>query len=250
LTTINDTINDLTKEIATGKQSLDDSLFALQTWLDQKSQLMSEDELQAFSETVNAEKDPQMRDGKPYGDDESLVASVLRLHAMRLLYRKGEQKRRAPKAQDNSPYERAKGRLQLALHEIDIAINEARVDTTIANAQNLLADQRANRRWLQDALARLQAVSAKNTMKLVEAMPVPDLPRLSIFQRLTFRILGIRQEELARRSLLSLRQVAVLQHEQLVEMARLLVDSFEAVGDDPGKQQAMALLTRLLESVT
>jgi hypothetical protein len=245
LTTINETINGLTDAIATGKQSLDDALFALQTWLDQNTGLMSEDELQAFSETLNAEKDTQVRDGKPYGDDQSLVASVLRLHAMRLLYRMGEQRRGAPKTQDNSPYERAKRRLQLALREIDIAINEARVDTTIANAHNILADERANRRWLQDALARLQAVSAKNTVKLADAVPIPDLPRLSIFQRLTFRVLGIRQEELARRSLLSLRQVAVLQHEQLVEMAKLLADSFEAIGDDPGKQQALALLTKL-----
>ena len=249
MTTINETINGLTDAIATGKQSLDDALFALQSWLDQNTGLMSEDELQAFSETVNAEKDPQVRDGEPYGDDRSLVASVLRLHAMRLLYRMGEQKRGAPKAQGNSPYERAKQRLQLAMREIDIAINEARVDTTIANAHNILADQRANRRWLQDALARLQAVSAKNTLKLAETMPVPDLPHLSIFRRLMFRVLGIRQEELARRSVLSLRQVAVLQHEQLVELARLLVDSFGAVGDNPGKQQALALLTKLLESV-
>ena len=249
MTTINETINGLTEAIATGKQSLDDALFALQTWLDQNTGLMSEDELQAFSETVNAEKDPQVRDGEPYGDDRSLVASVLRLHAMRLLYRMGEHKRGAPKAQDNSPYERAKQRLQLAMREIDIAINEARVDTTIANAHNILADQRANRRWLQDALARLQAVSAKNTLKLAETMPVPDLPHLSIFRRLMFRVLGIRQEELARRSVLSLRQVAVLQHEQLVELVRLLADSFGAVGDNPGKQQALALLTKLLESV-
>jgi hypothetical protein len=249
LVSINDTINGLTDAIATGQQSLDDALFALQAWLDQNTGLMSEDELQAFSETVNAEKDTQVRDGQAYGDDRSLVASVLRLHAMRLLYRRGEQKHAAPKAHDNSPYERAKQRLHLAMREIDIALNEARVDTTIANAHNILDDQRANRRWLQDALARLQAISAKNTLKLADAMPAPDLPHLSFFRRLMFRVLGIRQEELARRSALSLRQVAMLQHEQLVEMVRLLADSFEAVGDGPGQQQALSLLTQLLEPV-
>jgi hypothetical protein len=245
LTTINETISGLTTEIIAGQRSLDDALFALQAWLDRNAALMSGDELQAFSETLNAEKDVQVRDGRPYGDDESLIASVLRLHAMRLLYRKGEQKREAFKPQDDSPYGRATRRLQLALREIDIAINEARVDTTIANAHNILADPRANRRWLQDALARLQAVAVKNTVKLAEAVPEPDSPRLSVFQRVMFRVLGIRQEELARRSLVSLRQVAVLQREQLVEMVRLLADSFEAVGDDPGKEQALALLAKL-----
>jgi hypothetical protein len=243
--TLGETVNSLTIDVTARRQSLDDALFALQTWVDRNASLMGEADRAAFSETLAAEKDSQIRDGQPYGDDASLVASVLRLHAMRLLYRADEQRQGPIPLDDESRYGRARHRLQVALHEAELAINEARVDTAIANAHHILADRGANRRWLQDALTRLQPIAAKDLVKLADAVPAPELPPLNIMQRLAFRILGIRQEEIARRSLQSLRHLAELQHSQLTEMVKLLADSFDAIEDRPGAQQALALLAKL-----
>ncbi len=245
MVTLNETISDLTSAVTGQRQSLDDALFVLQTWIDRNAQFMTEDDHEAFSAKLSAEKATQVRNGQPYGDDYSLVSSVLRLHATRLLYRYDERREGPPASDDDSVYGRARRRLRLALREAELALNEARVDTAIANAHQILADPGANRRWLQDALTRLQGVASKDVIRLAEAVPMPDLPSLNIFQRLMFLVLGIKQEEIARRSLQSLRQVAELQHSQLVEMAKLLADSFTAIGDRPGAQQALSLLAKL-----
>lgn len=244
MVTINQTIDQLTGGVTAGKQSLDDALFALQEWLDKNADRLSEADRDTFSETLAAEKDTQVRDGQPYGDDQSLVVSVLRLHAMRLLYR-FDAPRPQPDEADDSAYGRAKQRLQIALRETEMAINEARVDATIANAHQILMDRNANHRWLQDALARLQTVAAKDLVKLADAVPMPDLPPLNLLQRVAFFVLGIKQEEIARRTVQSLKQMAELQRTQLVEMITLLADAFMAIDDQPGAQQALALLARL-----
>ena len=248
MATLGQTVDSLTSAVVARSQSLDDALFALQTWVDRNAQLMTETDRAEFSATLTAEKDSQVRDGQPYGDDASLVSSVLRLHAMRLLYRVDEQHQGPIPSDDDSPYGRARHRLQLALREAELAINEARVDTAIANAHHILADRGANRRWLQDALTRLQPVAARDLVRLADSVPAPELPQLNIIQRLTFRVLGIQQEEIARRSLQSLRHLAELQHSQLTEMAKLLADSFDAIEDRPGAQQALALLAKLGQS--
>src|SRR5690349_19724792 len=83
-------IDTLTNDVVERRQSLDDALFALQSWFDKNVELMDADERISFSNRLNAEKDAAQRDGRPHGDDASLVASVLRLHIMRLLYRYDE----------------------------------------------------------------------------------------------------------------------------------------------------------------
>jgi hypothetical protein len=242
---LDETINDLTGAVVAKRETLDDALFVLQTWIDQNAQFMTEADRETFSEKLTAEKDTQVRDGKPYGDDHSLVSSVLRLHATRLLYRLDERREGPPKSDDDSSYGRARQRLRLALRDAELALNEARVDTAIANAHQILEDTSANRRWLQDAMTRIQTVASKDVIRLAEAVPMPDLPSLNILQRLMFLVLGIKQEEIARRSLASLHKVAELQHSQLVEMVKLLADSFDASGDRLAAQQALALLAKL-----
>jgi hypothetical protein len=74
---------------------------------------------------------------------------------------------------------------------------------------------------------------------------MPEPPPLNILQRLVFLVLGIKQEEIARRTVQSLNQMAELQRTQLVEMITLLADAFAAIDDAPGAQQALALLARL-----
>lgn len=245
MATLDETINSLADDVRASKQTFEDSLFALQRWVEQNAGLMTEQDRQRFSETLQAARDPQTREGRPYGDDHSLVLSVLRLHAMRLLYRFDERKQGRPVSADDSAYGQARLRLQIALREAELAINEARIDTAIANAHNILGDRGANRRWLQDAMTRLQTIARKDLVKLVDALPAPELPPLSLWQRISFRLLGIRQEEAARRSMQSLRQIAQLQNRQLIEMARLLADSFQAIGDPLGGRQAINLLSEL-----
>src|SRR4051812_8740261 len=137
---LDDKINSLATEVSANRQTFEDSLFALQTWLESTVDKMSDTERAAFSDTVNAEKDPVKRDGQAQGDDNTLITSVLRLHAMRLLYRFDEARRSPPTPADNTPYLRAKLRLQQALRQTELAMNEARVDTAIANAHNILND--------------------------------------------------------------------------------------------------------------
>jgi len=250
--TIDETIATLTADINEKRQSLDDGLFALQAWFDRNVELFNDDERTAFSDRLNAEKNAAKSDSTDsntttaaQGDDSSLISSVLRLHAMRLLYRFDERRRSIPALTTTSAYARAKQRLQVALREAELALNEARVDTAIANAHNILEDRGANRRWLQDALTRLQTLAHKDLVKLAEAVPAPDLPPLNPLQRAGFWLLGIKQEEIGRRTLLSLRKLAQLQTNQLTEMANLLLGSFEAIEDNLGIQQALRLLAQL-----
>jgi hypothetical protein len=244
LATLSETINTLAEKVSTKAESLDDALFGLQTWIDQNAGRMTEADREGFSETLSTEKETATREGKPYGDDSSLILSVLRLHAMRLLYRFDERREGRPAGDETTPYSRARYRLALALREAEMAINEARVDTAIANAHHILADHKANHRWLQDALTRLDTIAQKDLIKLAEAVPAPENLPLNVLQRIGFRVLGIKQEEIARRNLQSLRQVAELQTHQLIEMAKLLADSFDAIEDQVGARQALALVAK------
>ena len=55
---LDDKINSLASDVGTNRQTFEDSLFALQTWLESTVDKMSDAERAAFSDTVNAEKDP------------------------------------------------------------------------------------------------------------------------------------------------------------------------------------------------
>ncbi len=241
---IEETIETLAGDVVEKRQSLDDALFGLQTWFDRNVKLLGEDERIAFSQRLNAEKDTVKRAGQPQGDDLSLISSILRLHAMRLLYRFDEAARPEADTTNDTPYQRGRRRFQQALRESELTMNEARVDTAIANAHNLLEDLQANRRWLQDALTRVEKASQKDLVRLAEAIPLPESIPLSLIQRVTFTVLGIRQEELGRRNLQSIRQMAVLQTTQLAEMVKLLASSFKAIEDSAGEQQAMDILAK------
>ncbi len=240
--TLVETIARLSDAVAARQQSLENALFALQGWLEGHSPTMSGGDREAFSELLRAEQDAPQRDGKPQGDDRSLVSSVLRLHAARLLYRQDES-RRAPVPAEESQYGRARQRFQAALREVELAVNEARIDTAIANAHGILADSRANQRWLHDALARLQAVHGKDLIRLAGAVPLPEQSEQPL-KRFLFRVFGIQQQEIAQRAVLSLRQLAELQMRQVVEMLNLLAESFAALGDSPGAQEVQATLAR------
>jgi hypothetical protein len=236
------TIDQLTAEVNSQKQSLEAALFALQTWLEANAPTLSAADRTEFSQVLIQEK---KKPNQAESDDSSLIASVLRLHAMRLLFRYDAQQTAPLKPDDETAYEQAKYRLKLALREVETAVNEARIDTAIANAHHILGDKGANRRWLQDALIRVQTVAAKDLTRLAANIPLPETPQLTLWQRIMFRIYGIRQEEIAKRTVASLRQIADLQLTQMAEMATLLAESFNAIDDKLSAQQALAILGQL-----
>lgn len=245
MTNLQEVITVLVHDITSQQKTLEQGLLVLQKWFDDHIEVISEADRDHFSTTLQAEKDSATQDGKPVGDDSSLVASIMRLHAMRLLYRYDEGRREPAPLRDDTPYVRAKRKLELALRQTELALNEARVDTAIANAHNILNDPKANQRWLLDALTRLQTLSSKNLIRLAAAVPAPEPARLSFMQKIMFRLLNITQEEIGRRNLASLRQIAELQTNQLVEMVQLLIESFQANGDIVSSQQALALLGKI-----
>lgn len=242
---ITENIDRLTADVSAKRETLDNALFIMQTWVARNASILTDADRTIFSQTLATEKEPQQRDGSAYGDDSSLVSSILRLHTMRLLYRYDfEHEPPLAKAIDD-PYDRGTRQLRIALHAAEQAINEARVDTAIVNAHQIMGDGGANHRWLQDALSRLQAATKTDLLRLVETIPSPTLPTLNLFQKATFFVFGIKPAEIARRNLRSLRQLAELQNTQLAEMAHLLLMSFEAIDDRPGVSQTLALLTRV-----
>jgi hypothetical protein len=242
LATLLTTIDQLTTAVATQKQSLEDALFALQTWVEANAPTLTKTERAGFSQVLIQEKKNPNQD---QSDDSALIASVLRLHVMRLLFRFDAQQAEPMQPEDSSAYAQAKYRLKVSLREVESAVNEARIDTAIANAHHILGDRSANRRWLQDALIRVQTASAKDIRRLAEAIPMPEIPQLTFWQRIMFRIYGIRQEEIAKRTVASLRHIAALQNTQMAEMATLLAESFSAIDDKLGAQQALAILGHL-----
>jgi hypothetical protein len=238
------TVTRLTDDITAKRESLEATLFALQRWVEANGPLMTDADREEFSRVLMAEKDaPDPATGST-SDDTSLVSSVLRLHAMRLLFRLDASRAEPLSPEDATPYAAAKLRLKLALREVEMSTNEARIDAAIANAHHILGDRGANRRWLHDALIRLQTASAKDLLRLADAIPAPEPPRLSWLQKLMFRVLGIRQEEISRRTVESLRHISQMQNQQVAEMASLLAESFSAIGDKSGAQQALAILSQ------
>ncbi|MBX3086828.1 MAG: hypothetical protein KF716_34665 [Anaerolineae bacterium] len=236
------TLDQLTADVASQKQSLEAALFALQSWLDANAPSLSPSDRTEFSQVLVQEK-KNRTEGQ--SDDTTLIASVLRLHAMRLLFRFDAQQAEPLKPEDDTAYAQAKYRLKVSLREVETAVNEARIDTAIANAHHILGDRGANRRWLQDALIRIQTAAAKDLHRLAESIPQPDTPPLTFWQRIMFRIYGIRQEEIAKRTVASLRQIVDLQNAQMTEMATLLAESFNAIDDKLGAQQALGILGQL-----
>jgi len=73
---LSETINALTIRSRQSSKTLDKALAVVDDWIEHNP--MGDAERTAFSRTLSAEKEARMRDGKSYGDDQSLVASILR----------------------------------------------------------------------------------------------------------------------------------------------------------------------------
>jgi tetratricopeptide (TPR) repeat protein len=235
---LTDHIDTLADSILEGQISLDDALYDLADWLDANADNLSPGERHAFSATL---------DQASQGSNESLVDSILRLHTTRLLYR--HDKISAPPDPDTvepTPYAEARSAFADALQESEDAINETRIDIAIANAQHLLGDIDANRRWLDTALDRLPPVAATDLVALAQAIPAMPMPRLNWWRRFGLKLIGYNFERLAARNRASLTTIARMQTDQIVIMAHLVGTSYEAIRERQRAHRALRIAAHLI----
>ncbi len=238
MTTLNDQIDHLTTQVIDGNTGLDEALDALGDWLAARIDHLNEDELQAFRASLEADSTR---------DNRSLVDSVLKLHATRLLYRHRQDHAQpvTPPDEEND-YTRARDRLYAALRQHERGLDDARIDIAIANAHHLLGNLDANRRWLQRALDRLPDLAALDVVTLAGEVPAMPLPKMGFFKRLGARFLRLDFSELAERNRANLVRLARMQTDQLAILAHLLGTSFETIRERRRSHRALRIAAHLV----
>lgn len=237
--TLDDRIRELTASVVGGALGLDQALSGVERWVREHAPHMNDADRVAFNETLDRESTH---------DNRSLVDSVLRLHATRLLVRHDTAAPPAVAAQDNSPseYGEARDAFYEALRHSEDGIREARMDIAIANAHHLLGDARANRDWLDSALARLQPLASLDLVGLAEAIPAMPLPRMGPLKRAGLRLLGMDLSRLAERNRDSFVTLAQLQTNQIALLAHLIGTAFETVRERQRANRTFRIIAHLV----
>jgi len=235
MTTLLEQIDLLTNIVLSGGRGLDEALAALEHWLETAS--IPPEEYKAFSASL---------DDESTNDDRSLIASVLKLHAVRLFYRAEGRTESRSELASNSPYTQALDAFWQALGESEQAINEARTDIAIANAHQLLGDAHANRRWLDSALQRLPALATVNLVELARTVPPAPPPKIGIIKRMALALMGINLKKLARFGMEDRVVLAQMQTNQVVLMAHLLGISFMALRERQRARRAFRIAAHLI----
>lgn len=238
---LDDRILELTASVVGGALGLDQALSEVERWVMEHAPHMDDADRAAFNETLDRESTQ---------DNRSLVDSVLRLHATRLLVRYDTAEPPAVAEQDDSPsgseYDEARDAFYEALRLSEDGIRETRMDVAIANAHNLLGDVRANREWLDSALARLQPLASLDLVGQAEAIPAMPLPRMGPFKRAGLRLLGMDLSRLSERNRDSFVMLARLQTNQIVLLAHLIGTSFEAVRELQRANRTFRIIAHLV----
>jgi len=238
MTTLLDTIQTTTQQVLDGQITLDAALTYLSAWVEERAPHFTTEERAAFSEAL----DRQTTD-----DNASLVDSVLKLHATRLLYRYDVAHHDAGTADTSAtPYEQARTRFTRALRRSEEAVNDARIDIAIANAHNLLGDSAGSRRWLESALAALPDLANVDLPAIAGDVPAMPIPRLTAWKRIGLKLIGFPFERLAASNRESLLAIAHLQMNQVALLAHLLGTSFEAVRDRQRTRRAFRIVAHLV----
>ncbi len=243
MATLDDHIRALTEAVVRGAQGLDEALNDVERWLDAHAPALSEADRDAFSATLDRESND---------DNTSLVDSVLRMHATRLLYRYDEAASLGAAARgvvddaETTPYSVARDQFNAALRQSESGIREARIDIAIANAHHLLGDMHANREWLDSALAHVQPLASLDLVRLADAIPSMPAPRMGALRRIGLRLLGVNLERLAERNRASFHAIAQMQMNQVVLLAHLIGASFEALRERPRSRRAYRVAAHLV----
>ncbi len=238
MSALNVEIDTLTESVLSGTATLDDALGTLKSWVRAYSSSLSETDRRIFSASLEAEST---------GDDRSLIDSVLKLHATRLLFRL-DQARRPVDVQDSdqTTYARARRDFDQALAASEDAINEARFDIAIANAHHLLGGGAANRRWLDAALDRLPDLAATDLVELAESIPAMPLPPAGPLKRLGLKLIGFNFSRLNENNRASLVTIARMQISQVAILAYLLGTSYEAIRERSRANRAFRVAAHLI----
>jgi hypothetical protein len=234
--TLIEQINALTDTVLSGGHELDDALHALEAWIADYAGMLSPDDRARFSASLDRESEDT---------DRSLVDSILKLHTARLLYRYDSQHQPAP-AEPRNDYEVARMAFGHALRQCEEGINEARIDVAVANAQQLLGNEDANRRWLDSALERLPPLASIDLVVLAQKIPAMPPPKMNWFQRAGVKMMGFNFERLATQNRDELAAIGRMQVNQIVIMAHLIAISFETIRERQRAQRAFRIAAHLI----
>lgn len=234
-----DKIATLTAHVVKGTHGLDEALTSLESWLEARAAHLTAAEREQFSAVLDQEST---------NDDRSLVDSILKLHATRLLHRYDALARHDDDESDGqaSDYEVARRAFERALLDSEAGINEARIDVAIANAHNLLGDADANRRWLDKALARLPGLAAADLEGLAKRIPAMPMPRLNPLKKLGLRFIGFSVDRLAEENRRTLATIADMQSTQIVLLAHLIGASLLAIDETSRARRAFRVAAHLI----
>jgi hypothetical protein len=239
MTTLSDQIQYHTQLVLDGFYNLDDALVGLENWLNDNLAALTPEVRAAFRASLDAESTD---------DDRSLVDSVIKLHVTRLLHRTDAESDPpfAGGGETTTAYSQARDAFVEALLENENGIRESRIDIAIANAQHLLGNTDANRRWLDSALDRLPALAAPDLIDLARDVPDMPVPRLNWFKRVGLRVLGINLGRLAARNRDSLAAMARMQFDQVILLAHLLGTSYETIRERQRANRAFRISAYLI----
>jgi hypothetical protein len=236
MASITEQIDFLTGTVLNGSSGLNEALSMLETWLQDHADQLAEADRRAFSAALEANSSQ---------DNRSLIDSVLKLHAARLLHRYDAQPQR-PAGSYRSTYEQTRDAFQRAMEESERILSESRIDIVIANAHHLLGDVEANRLWLSAALEQLPELAATDLVAMAQDIPPIPLPQLNPLQRLTFRLIAGHFSRLAQQNRESLAAIAQLQINQTALLAHLIGTSFEAINEQRQAQRAYRVAAYLI----
>jgi hypothetical protein len=133
-----------------------------------------------------------------------------------------------------------------ALRQCEEGINEARIDVAVANAQQLLGNEDANRRWLDSALERLPPLASIDLVALAQKIPAMPPPKMNWFQRAGVKMMGFNFERLATQNRDELAAIGRMQVNQIVIMAHLIGISFETIRERQRAQRAFRIAAHLI----
>ncbi len=234
-------LNNLTQVVLSGEHSLDDGLTALERWLSKNAGELHEDERRLFSASLDAETT---------NDNRSLIDSILKMHAARLLHRYDSQRAEAVLAAEegepSNAYQVARKTFGDALNRSEQQINEARIDIAIANAHQLLGDTQGNRRWLETALNRLPDLAEIDFTGLAQQIPLMEPPRLNPFQRFGLKVIGFNFTKLAEQNQTDLLTLSQMQANQIIIVAHLIGISLQTIQERQRARRAFRIAAHVI----
>ncbi|MBN1680388.1 MAG: hypothetical protein JW966_08840 [Anaerolineae bacterium] len=241
MTALNQLIDNLTGSVLIGSRGLEQALGLLERWINDHAAELTGEDRQAFSASLaqNGAYTPVAN-----GDNVSLIDSVLKLHTARLLHRMDAvsfEVLRHTAADDYTREEFAQ-----VINVTEQELNDARIDIAIANAHHLLGDVAANRRWLQSALDHLPDLATIDLVAIAEHTPPPPPPRLAPLKRLGLNLIGFSFNRLAQYDRANLVSMAQHQVGQIVILAHLVGESFNAIHDTRRAQRAFRITAHLV----